>query len=418
MRTQMVPVATITDSLQRAVRDLARSQGKDIRWDARGTDTELDRGVLHQLSDSLLHLVRNAVDHGIESPAERRGRRQASARHDPAARDAARVGGDHRDHRRRPRRRLRPGARAGVPARRRDRRAQRRGRHRSSPCAPASRPAFVTDCPGRGVGLDVVRANVEAARGRIEVRSQPGVGSEFRIVVPITLAVLRCLLVEAGGSRFALPFHRVVRSQADGPSNKTHAEGRAAVWVDKRAVQVSVLSQILGGPSDSDPGRADRRARGHRAPARLQDRPAARPARRRAQGAQPAAPHRAGRCRGQRRAGRVGAPRSRPSRSDPTGPAERLDPRTRRRRQPCPSAQARRLLVVDDALTVRELQRSILERADFSGARRDRRQPRPCCCWPRSRVTSCSPTSRCRTWTASRSPRRSGRMPTWPTFPC
>ncbi len=71
MRTQMVAVATITDSLQRTVRDLARSQGKNIRWDARGTDTELDRGVLHQLSDSLLHLVRNAVDHGIESPEER-----------------------------------------------------------------------------------------------------------------------------------------------------------------------------------------------------------------------------------------------------------------------------------------------------------------------------------------------------------
>ena len=73
-RTQMVPVSTITDQLHRAVRDLARAQGKDIRWETRGTDTELDRGVLHQLSDSLLHLVRNAVDHGVEPPAERRSR--------------------------------------------------------------------------------------------------------------------------------------------------------------------------------------------------------------------------------------------------------------------------------------------------------------------------------------------------------
>ena len=71
MRTQMVPVSTITDQLHRAVRDLSRAQGKDVRWEARGTDTELDRGVLHQLSDSLLHLVRNAVDHGIEPPDER-----------------------------------------------------------------------------------------------------------------------------------------------------------------------------------------------------------------------------------------------------------------------------------------------------------------------------------------------------------
>ena len=70
MRTRMVPVATITDQLHRAVRDIARAQGKDVRWEVEGADTELDRGVLHQLSDSLLHLVRNAVDHGIE-PAER-----------------------------------------------------------------------------------------------------------------------------------------------------------------------------------------------------------------------------------------------------------------------------------------------------------------------------------------------------------
>ena len=71
MRTRMVPVSTITDSLQRAVRDAARSLGKDVRWEVRGEDTELDRGVLHQLADSLLHLVRNAVDHGIDSPEQR-----------------------------------------------------------------------------------------------------------------------------------------------------------------------------------------------------------------------------------------------------------------------------------------------------------------------------------------------------------
>ena len=71
MRTRMVPVSTITDSLQRAVRDAARNLGKDVRWEAHGENTELDRGVLHQLSDSLLHLVRNAIDHGIDTPEQR-----------------------------------------------------------------------------------------------------------------------------------------------------------------------------------------------------------------------------------------------------------------------------------------------------------------------------------------------------------
>src|SRR2546423_56836 len=71
MRTRMVPVATMTDQLHRAVRDLARTLGKDVAWEVRGGDTELDRSVLRQLSDSLLHLVRNAVDHGVETPEER-----------------------------------------------------------------------------------------------------------------------------------------------------------------------------------------------------------------------------------------------------------------------------------------------------------------------------------------------------------
>jgi two-component system chemotaxis sensor kinase CheA len=72
----------------------------------------------------------------------------------------------------------------------------------------------------------VVRSNVEAGRGRVEIRSQLGAGTEFRLVVPITLAVLRCLLVEAGGQRFALPFHRVVLCQAHQTSGRDSAEGR------------------------------------------------------------------------------------------------------------------------------------------------------------------------------------------------
>ena len=117
MRTQMVPVSTITDQLQRAVRDLARAQGKDIRWEVRGTDTELDRGVLHQLSDSLLHLVRNAVDHGIEPPTSAQAAGKPHAGDRPAARDAARLRGDHRGHRRRPGHRRGPACRSRRPSR-------------------------------------------------------------------------------------------------------------------------------------------------------------------------------------------------------------------------------------------------------------------------------------------------------------
>jgi two-component system chemotaxis sensor kinase CheA len=108
---------------------------------------------------------------------------------------------------------------------------------------------FVSDISGRGVGLDAVRSSVEAARGRVEVRSTPGVGSEFRIVVPITLAVLRCLLVETSGQRFALPLHRVALAQSEESTEMLHAEGRRMVLVDGHPVPVSELADVLDMPA-------------------------------------------------------------------------------------------------------------------------------------------------------------------------
>ncbi len=364
MRTQMVPVSTITDALHRTVRDLARSQGKDIRWDARGTDTELDRGVLHQLSDSLLHLVRNAIDHGIETPDERMAAgkpAQATIRLHAMQLGSEVIIAVTDDGR-------------GVDL---DRVRQEAGRHGVDTDGLSddeivgltlrsglSTASFVTDLSGRGVGLDVVRANVEAARGRIEVRSRPGAGAEFRIIVPITLAVLRCLLVEAGGARYALPFHRVVRSQADSAAVRTHAEGRAVVWVDRRAVATSVLSEALGG-----------------GPAAASDGPIvvlADSVQRHA--------FKVDRLLGQRDVVLKGLSRLLPKVPavagasvepdgsvllvlDPPGLIARAQRSAHVQSVPSPprvvDGPQARILVVDDALTVRELQRSILERAHF-----------------------------------------------------
>jgi len=364
IRTRMVPVATITDKLQRAVRDLSRAQGKTIRWDARGTDTELDRGVLNQLSDSLLHLVRNAVDHGIEQPA----RREAAGK--PAY-------GTVRLHA------MQLGSEVivavtddgnGIDVERVREQAGRQGididgmseeevlqlTFRSG----LSTTAFVTDVSGRGVGLDVVRTNVEAARGRVEVRSQLGQGTEFRIVVPITLAVLRCLLVEAGGQRFALPFHRVVLSQAYQASSQGRAEGRPVVWVDDQPVPVSTLAETLGMP----PGEATAgpivvladTARRHafQVDRLLGQRDVV------VKGLSQVLPHLPA----------VAGASVEPDGSvlvvlDPPGLIQRARQTSRGDRVRAPvrhhDPTRRRILVVDDALTVRELQRSILERAGF-----------------------------------------------------
>jgi two-component system chemotaxis sensor kinase CheA len=251
MRTQMVPVSRVTDQLHRAARDLARTQGKEIRWEVEGASTELDRAVLHRLSDSLVHLVRNAVDHGVETPEERERagkERQATVRlqamqlgseviiavtDDGRGIDAERV----KDH----------ANRLGI---------QVEGTTDDELTSLIFQPGlstttFVTDVSGRGVGLDVVRTNVEAAHGRVEVRSEYEVGTEFRIIVPITVAVLRCLLVEVSGRKFALPFHRVLLTQARQADTVTHAEGRPAMLVDSLPVPVDGLDETLGLLGDS-----------------------------------------------------------------------------------------------------------------------------------------------------------------------
>jgi two-component system chemotaxis sensor kinase CheA len=364
MRTQMVPVSTITDQLHRAVRDLSRTQSKDIRWEVRGTDTELDRGVLYQLSDSLMHLVRNAVDHGIEAPSERQ-----SAGKQPQATlrlHAMQLGSEviiavTDDGR-------------GIDVDSVRRQAERQGIDTEAMSEEErlglifqpglSTTQFVTDVSGRGVGLDVVRTNVEAAHGRVEVRSERGSGTEFRIIVPITVAVLRCLLVEAGGQSFALPFHRVLLSQAHDPSNVAHAEGRPVVWADGHPVPVHGLAETLGlTASEATKGPVVVLADTSRRHAFGVDRligqrdvvlKALNPL-------LPHLPAVAG--------GSVEPDGSILVVLDPPGliqrarQARRANGPTERIERPIPHRPS--ILVVDDALTIRELQRSILERAGF-----------------------------------------------------
>lgn len=364
MRTQMVPVSNITGQLQRAVRDLARTQGKDVRWEAVGTDTELDRGVLQRLSETLLHLVRNAVDHGIE-PVEERVRSgkpaQATLRlhamqlgsdviitvsDDGQGIDPARV--EHE------------ASRLGIETEGlSDQELQELIFHPG-----LSTARFVSDLSGRGVGLDVVRTQVEAAHGRVDIRSEAGVGTEFRIMVPITVAVLRCLLVEAGGQEFALPFHRVLLTQAHNPSVLTSAEGRPAVWVDRHPVRLQRLADVLGlGEGQESEGPVVVVADSNRRHAFVVDRLVGqrdvviKPL-------SPVVPHLPAVA-----GASVEADGSILVVLDPPGLIERAlgspHAQAARVRRDESSLERRTILVVDDALIIRELQRGILERAGY-----------------------------------------------------
>ena len=258
MRARMVPVATITAPLQRAVRDLSRSLGKQAIWDETGTDTELDRNVLEQLADPLLHLVRNAVDHGLEPPDERSaaGKSRSGLVRLHARQLGAEVVVSIADDGR------------GIDAGRVSAAARARGveldadRDEEAAALEAifgsglSTAERVSDVSGRGVGLDVVRANIQALRGRVEVDSRPGLGTEFRVIVPITLAVLRCLLVRAGGRPYALPMHSVDLVTESRSASSTRAGGRTVMWLEDDPVPLTSLAEALGGPAggvDDDP---------------------------------------------------------------------------------------------------------------------------------------------------------------------
>jgi two-component system, chemotaxis family, sensor kinase CheA len=263
MRTRMVPVATVARPLQRAVRDLAHELGREVSWELRGEDTEIDRHVLDRLADPLLHLVRNAVDHGIEPPDERlaagKPRRGTVRLHamQLGSEVVVAVGDDGRgidvDAVRAAVRRA-PAGTAGAAAERLD---------LSDDEAVEvifghgiSTAARVTDVSGRGVGLDVVRASLESVRGRVEVHNEPGRGCEFRIAVPVTLAVVPCLVVRSGGHRYAIPAHAVTGAVAAEGSATLQAGGQAMVVVDGRAVPLTGLDAILGAAESGAAGPA------------------------------------------------------------------------------------------------------------------------------------------------------------------
>jgi two-component system chemotaxis sensor kinase CheA len=363
MRTQMVPVATVTDRLHRAVRDLSRSLDKDVRWEVRGEQTELERNVLDRLSDLLVHVVRNAVDHGIEVAPER-----AAAGKPPYGTirlQASQLGSEviievTDDGRGIDVAALRETARArGVDTEPlSDPEALQLVFHSGFSTAQA-----LSEISGRGIGLDAVRAGVEALRGRAVIESEAGRGTVLRLVVPITLAVLPCLLVDAAGQTFAIPLHRVVVVQAAYVAT-FHGEGRVVLWIDDEPVPVTALADVLGLPDADAPSgpivvvRGALQLHGFQVDALAGHRDAV------VKGLSDVLP----------RIDVVAGTSIDPEGAvivvlDPPGLVARARHTMSRRHVggpvPGQSEQRMRILVVDDALTVRELQRSILLRAGY-----------------------------------------------------
>ena len=200
MRT--LPLSTITAPFRARPRPRDRARGRRWSWPISGAETQLDRVILDGISETIVHLLRNAVAHGIEPPEEREAARQAARRADRAARRTARRHGRDRGRRRRPRR-LRRSSRA---------RRRRPARWPSSSPRPDSRPPSRSPrWPAGASAWTRSSDSVESLGGALEVQSEPGSGTEVTLLLPVTLALMRVLLFERGEQPFALPMTSVGR---------------------------------------------------------------------------------------------------------------------------------------------------------------------------------------------------------------
>lgn len=257
MAMRMVPVGQLFRRMTRLVRDLARKSGKLAELELHGEDVELDRTIVEELADPLVHMLRNSMDHGLETPEERQakgkppcGRIRLAASHQ-AGMIVIEISDDGR----------------GLDRDRIFRKAVERGLVAADAKLSDSEvfhlifePGFstaerVTDVSGRGVGMDVVRKHIHKLRGRIEIVSTSGAGTTFLLKVPLTLAIIDGLIVAAGGERFIVPIFAVREMFKAAPEQVFTVEGKGQmVMVRGRLLPVVRLAAKLGlQPRSEDP---------------------------------------------------------------------------------------------------------------------------------------------------------------------
>jgi two-component system chemotaxis sensor kinase CheA len=214
MRMRMVPVASVFQKMARMSHDLSRKSGKPLRLVLAGETTEMDRSMVEQIADPLLHMIRNAVDHGIEPPDQRRragkpeeGTIRLSAYHEGGSIVIELADDGHgldRDA-------ILAKARAQGLLDPNDTPSES-DIHRLIFAPGFSTAQQVTEVSGRGVGMDVVKRNLEAMHGRVTISTTPGQGTTFKMLLPLTLAIIDGMMVACGQDRYLIPTLSVVES--------------------------------------------------------------------------------------------------------------------------------------------------------------------------------------------------------------
>ena len=257
MKTRMQPIGRLFQKYPRIARDLARQLGKDVELVLAGEETEVDKTMIEDLADPLIHLIRNAVDHGVEMPLER----QASGK--PAkslVRLEARQEGDHivliiaDDGKGMSAERIRAKAvEKGLISEEEANTLDERQSLNLIFLPGFSTKAQISDVSGRGVGMDVVKTNIQKLNGAIEIRSELGKGSVFIISLPLTLAILPVLLVLLGGQPFALPLSLVREILPIEQDRIQEVGGKETLVVRGEVLPVISLARLLGWPLERYP---------------------------------------------------------------------------------------------------------------------------------------------------------------------
>ncbi len=258
IQARMTPVWQVFDRFPRLVRDVARQLGKQVAFRVEGKEIELDRAILDELGDPLVHVLRNAVDHGIEPPAERRraGKPPEGEIVLAAMRERGSVAISISDNGR------------GIDRARILAQAKAEGLvdpHTETLSDDQllrviARPGFTTaaavmNVSGRGVGIDVAMTRIRSLGGTIDIRTELGKGTVFVLRLPVTLAIVRALIAAVGSERYALPLSYVAETVELGAAPLTMVEGREAMVLRDRVVPLVHLRDLLGVTATAPPAR-------------------------------------------------------------------------------------------------------------------------------------------------------------------
>jgi two-component system chemotaxis sensor kinase CheA len=256
MKTRMLPIKKVFAKLPRMVRDLSQKLNKQVHLEMRGEETELDKSVADEIGDPLVHLVRNAIDHGIETPAERQAKGKPGegqltiAASQEGNSIVIRINDDGR----------------GIPVDKVKAKALAKGLISEAELATMEHrevlnliflPGFstaeqVTDVSGRGVGMDVVRTNIRKINGSVDLESEPGKGSQIIIKLPLTIAIIQALMVEVERSIFAIPLSTVIEAVRISRTDIKTINGREVLHLRDRVLPLIRLAQEFDIPTDSD----------------------------------------------------------------------------------------------------------------------------------------------------------------------